>query len=91
MKLFRRDAGPGTSEHNLHVLRDEVTRLGADLGVAPDDLLAFEPRDGKPFVVVDADGLFHWRLTEGGRVLEDRTTTARRDVIAWTAGAWRTG
>ncbi|WP_127508142.1 hypothetical protein [Actinoplanes solisilvae] len=79
MKLFRRDAGPGQSEAGLDVLRAELARLGADVGFEPDDT-------GRPFITVDADGLYHWTVVRDGEVLEDRTTTSRSEIVRWAAG-----
>jgi hypothetical protein len=85
MKMFRRDAGPGRSGYGLEVLRGEVARLGALIGASPADLVAFEPNDaGRPYVLVDADGAYHWMVVERGVVVEDRTTTARNDVLRWS-------
>ena len=85
MKLFRRDAGPGRSEQGLEVLRAEVARLGAAAGADEADLLAFEPNDiGRPFLTVDADGVYHWTVVSRGTVVEDRTTTSRNDVLSWS-------
>ncbi len=81
MKLFRRDAGPGQSEHALEVLRHEVARRGGA------DRVAFERRDdGHPFVVIDVDGVYHLMTVEQGVVLDDRTSTSRDDVLAWIFG-----
>ncbi|HET6484658.1 MAG TPA: hypothetical protein VFG35_32085 [Actinoplanes sp.] len=85
MKLFRRDAGPGRSEWGLELLHGEVARLGAVIGAAESDLLAFEPNDlGRPYVVVDPDGIYHWKVVRDGEVLEDRTTTSREDILCWS-------
>lgn len=85
MKLFRRDAGPGKSEQGLLVLRAEVARLGAAIGADENDLVTFEPNDtGRPFIVVDDEGLYHWKVVERGEVVEDRTTTSRDEVLRWS-------
>ncbi|MBU2670154.1 immunity 63 family protein [Actinoplanes bogorensis] len=84
MKMFRRDAGPGQSAYGMEVLRGEVARLGASIGVAPADLVAFEPNDtGHPYVLVDSDGVYHWMIVERGVVVEDRTTTSRDELLSW--------
>ncbi|WP_250033556.1 Imm63 family immunity protein [Paractinoplanes maris] len=98
MKLTR-DSGPGNSEWGLEVLRAEVTRLGALIGAPEAGLVAFEPRDAaQPYVLVDADGTYHWLVVERGEVLEDRTTTSRDELLYWSfdattyamAGEWAT-
>lgn len=99
MKQFRRDSGPGNAQWGLEVLRAEVARLGAAIGAEESQLVAFEPRDtGQPYVLVDAEGTYHWVVAEGGEVREDRTTTSRDELLYWSfdattyamAGEWAT-
>nr|WP_221380221.1 Imm63 family immunity protein [Actinoplanes polyasparticus] len=99
MKQFRRDSGPGNSEWGVEVLRAEVARLGALIDAPAADLVAFEPREAaRPYVLVDADGVYHWLVVERGQVLQDRTTTSRDELLYWSfdattyamAGAWAT-
>ncbi|MBM2620442.1 hypothetical protein JIG36_33525 [Actinoplanes sp. LDG1-06] len=83
MKQFRRDAGPGQSAYGLEVLAAEVARLAALIGVTQPDVLTFEPNnDGRPWLLVDADGVYHWVVAD-----EDRPTTARDDVLYWSFAA----
>ncbi|WP_250009650.1 Imm63 family immunity protein [Actinoplanes sp. M2I2] len=88
MKQFRRDSGPGNSQWGLDMLRAEVARLGALIDAPAADLVAFEPDDaGRPYVLVDADGAYHWLVAEGGEIREDRTTTSRDELLYWSFDA----
>lgn len=81
MKLFRRDAGPGESAYGLEVLQAEVARLAALIGLDQRDVLVFTPDTSRPYVVIDSDGVYHWR---GAATGTDRATTARDDVLYWS-------
>lgn len=87
-RVLRPFAAPDPVEQVEERLRGEVVRLGALIDAPEDALVQVGPdamRDmGYPYVTVDPDGTLHWKVSERGRLLQDRVARDDDELLFWS-------